>query len=62
MRRIQKTIQVTRQTATTDSEPPSASWALNVISCEPNSRPAPKPSATRTATEMPIQIGRSASR
>ena len=49
--------QVTRPTATIDSEPPSASCALNVSSWEPNSRTQPKPIAMATAMPMPIQIG-----
>lgn len=62
VRRIQKTIHVTRTTARMESEPPSASCALNVSSCEPNSSAQPKPSAIATATPMPAQIGFRASR
>ena len=46
VRRIQKTIQVTRPTARIDREPPRASCASNVSSWEPNSRAQPKPRAS----------------
>ncbi|CAM5709129.1 hypothetical protein STENM223S_01242 [Streptomyces tendae] len=62
VRRIQKTIHVTRTTATIDSEPPRASCALNVSSCEPNSSAQPKPNARAIATPMPAQMGFRASR
>ena len=61
VRRIQKTIHVTRHTAMIDREPPRASCAVNVSVCEPNWSAAPKANDSTTASVMPIQTGRSAS-
>jgi hypothetical protein len=44
-----------------DSEPPSASCAWKVSSCEPNCSAAPKPRLSAIAAPTPIQTGGSLS-
>ncbi len=62
MRRIQKTIQVTRPTEMIDSEPPRASWASKDSWEEPNCRTAPKAIDSSTAAPTPVHTGGSFSR
>ena len=55
-RAIQKIIQVTKTTATIESEPPMASWASKVSPRGPKVSRAPKARLTATATATPAQI------
>ena len=59
---IQKIIQVTMATATSESTPPSTSCAWNVSAYGPQVRSAPTPSETATAMPMPTQSRPSRSR
>ncbi|GCE02656.1 hypothetical protein EHYA_10438 [Embleya hyalina] len=62
VRRIQKIIQVTRNTARTESEPPNISCCSNVISAEVSSRVASSATLSATAAPIPSQTAGSASR
>ena len=62
VRRIQKTIQVTKPTAMIDMNPPKASCARKLRFCDVNVRIAPKPRLSAIAAPMPVQIGTRESR
>lgn len=58
---IQKIIQVTMPTASSDSEPPISSWAVKVSSYAPKVSTAPIPRARAIASPTPAQSFGSAS-
>ena len=62
MRRIQKTIQVTKPTATIEAKPPNRSCASKLMLALVNCRTAPKARLTTIAAATPVQSGRRVSR